>query len=696
MQTFLSESQIYRLLDQHNFTAPKFQSCKTCDSIDTSLFKEGEKIVIKAEVEDIFHKSDIGLVQMVSFSKSETKKLFEKWQNQFGEKFKSLLLIEKVSFRGISGFPSEIFLSIRKEYSYGHVARLGIGGIHSEFWGTRNPPIIITASQNVKDVLEQLSFHIMGHLWFGLLRQQEALVDVTLAKQFIQSILTLLKSETLPDLLEINPLVVTNDDRIVALDGVGINYNESSCSAIRDLSSKSLLNPKTIAIAGVSTKKESFGNMILKNVINSDLGLENVKVIKEGIEQFEGVECIADITQLRSTPVSNLILALPPQGCISVIEELCEQSGGADIVYLVAGGIGDGADNSGIADKLNSFLDNRRSQNLWVPQLIGPNSLGIINSTINLNTLFIPKHKLDVNFSKNGNCAFLSQSGAFFITRLSNLKELPVKYAFCIGNQIDLTMGEILQVCAEDSDLKVFSIYLEGLIEGDLSRLERVIKSLCSDGKKVIVYKGGKSEEGAKAAAGHTGAIAGSFEFEHFILSNAGAIVCNSIEMFSQKSLFYSKSFSQIDTLGVISNAGYETVCAADIFDKKMITLSPATLSKMDELFNEFSLGHLVHATNPLDLTPMANEEVYLKSSQLMIKDVDMLVVSLIPLTERLETSGEIAQKFAHNLKELETMSNKPIIVVVDSGEQYDTYRKIFTNSGLITFNSIEKVNSLI
>ena len=697
MQTFLSESQIYELLSRTGFITPKYRCCQTLDAIDTSLFSEGEEIVIKGEVDQVFHKSDIGLVQIGSYSVREAQEYFKKWQSKFGERFKSLLLIEKVSFKSISSFPCEIFLSVRFEASYGHVARLGIGGVQSEYWGKRNPPLIITKDRSMNDILEELSYHLMGHIWFGLLRQKEALVTVEMAKEFIKSILTLLHRDDLPNLLEINPMVVTTDDRIVALDGVGVEEESYNITASeRSVLTEALLRPTSIAIAGVSTKKVSFGNMILNNIVKSSLEKKNIKIIKDGLIEFEGIGCLSSIKDLQIAPVSNLILALPPKGCISTIEQLCEQGCGAEIVYLVAGGIGDGADLEGLGLQLQEYLSNRQAKNLWCPQVVGPNSLGIILAPLKLNTLFIPESKLEVKFAAKGNIAFLSQSGAFFITRLSNMTDLPLKYAFCIGNQLDLTMGELLSSCAEDLDISVFSIYLEGLKNLDLKRLEQKIGELVFRGAKVIIYKGGRSEEGSKAAAGHTGAIAGSYDFEFDILTRAGAMVCNTMEEFSGKTKFYSAYKNSIESVGVISNAGFETVCGADIFDSRLKTLSSTTLKDMDSYFTQHKLSHLVHAANPLDLTPMANEVVYLSSAELMLQEVDLLVVAAVPLTERLCTNGESAVDFARGLLRLEQKYNKPIVIVIDSGTKYNEYRRNFSEQGLLTLTSLEQVKSLL
>jgi acyl-CoA synthetase (NDP forming) len=382
-----------------------------------------------------------------------------------------------------------------------------------------------------------------------------------------------------------------------------------------------------------------------------------------------------------------------------MIIDICEQGSGAKIISLVAGGIGDGADHENLADDLKTYLKLRLKNNLWVPRIIGPNSLGTILSPLNFNSLFIPENNLKVKFHPHGNMAFISQSGAFFITRLSNSSELPLKYAFCIGNQLDLGLPEILTIVDGDPEIKVVSLYIEGFRSSDLRAIEREIKKLKKQGKQVVIYKGGRSKEGAKAAAGHTGAIAGLYDLESTVLKNSGAFVCDSIEEFERRSEFlskYEKFNHNIDKVGVISNAGFETVCSADNLKDHLVTLSHETKKNLNEFFHNHSIDHLISASNPLDLTPMADEAVYAGAIGHMIGDVELLVVSIVPQTEKLSTGKpEMVNAFVKKLKSIENQFKVPIVIVVDSGEIFDGYRQIFLENDFIVLSAIEKVRYL-
>lgn len=696
MSSFLSESEVYSFLNRAGFEIPAFFSIQNEKDIESITFSSSDDVVIKGEVDGVFHKSDVGLVVIESYSPQRVLECLTKWKAEFKQQFKRLLVIEKVAYKAIKDIPSEIFFSLSYESSLGHVARLGIGGIHSEFWAKKEPPIYITADLSVTQVLEKLSYHTLGHLWFGLLRQQEALLTVESAKKFIQAILHLLNMNDLPDLIEVNPMVITEDDRIVALDGVGVIKGPSEVLAASKRPVSAILSPKKVAIAGVSTKKRSFGNMILDNIVSSQLGKENIFVLRDGLKEFEGCPCLSDITALKERGVDALIVALPPGPTIEIVEQLCEQQSGAEVIYLVAGGIGDGADQQGHAKKIEFILQKYRKQGKWTPTLVGPNSLGIVLSKLKFNSLFIPPEKLDVEFSEKGKIAFISQSGAFFITRLSNSHQLPLKYAYCVGNQLDLTVGQTLSVLKEDDSVELYALYIEGFKPGDLTVIAREVREIVARKGNVVIYKAGRTEEGSKAAAGHTGAMGGAYDIESSTLESAGAIVCHSIEQFSAKMRFYGHYSQQPKIIGVISNAGFETVNSADLFADSLIAVDETIKLNLEDFLKKVRLDHLVSVSNPFDITPMADESVYLYAIEQMLAQYDAVIASIVPLTERIDTSENGARELATKLNIITKKWNKPLLVVVDSGSQYDSYRNILEQQGVLVFSNLEQASLLL
>ena len=713
---FISETQVYRWLAEGGVHTPKFGVMRRADDVKQLGFKPGDKVVVKGLADQLWHKSDHGVLAFPQYDAAAIAKLHEEFERKLtAEKFTYIetLVCERVAFREIQGMPTEGFVSLKWEESCGYVVRMGIGGIRTEFWaGKLHSPLLVWPVEMVspEEAYEELAVHLLGQVWLGSLRQGEALTDREKILRFLHGIWrcvpTLEKHRA--ELIEMNPVVVSTAGEIVALDGVG-EMGDAPCLAsvgqqVRQQPTNALLNPKKVAIAGVSAQEGSFGRVIFENVLLSDIAKENIQVIKPNVETMQGIRCYPDITHLKADPVDVLILALPAALSCQIIGDLCAQGGGATVVYLVAGGIGDGADKEGFGKRIVSLIEERRAIGSYAPNLVGPNSLGIILSPLRLNTLFITPKRLGVKFHGDGNIGFVSQSGAFFITRLSKESQLPIKYGFCIGNQIDVRLSDFLATMGMDQSLRVIGVYAEGFARLDALKFARIARKLTSEGRHVILYKGGRSTEGMKAASGHTGAMASDHALHETLLSHAGVKIVESFGEFSAAMAFFSlyPDTREIKKIGAISNAGFETVGIADFLGttghtvgrtSPVVPFGETVAAQLTDAIRENKLEALVSVANPLDVTPMAGTRAYRDMIRIIAAgDVDAVVVGIVPLSEKLgafdesETSG-----FAREIKQIATQSRKPVVMVIDSGELYDRYAQIFAEAGLLVFRSMDQ-----
>lgn len=711
---FVHESYVYRLLLEHGIKAPKFASVVNESDVEKLPFREGEPVVIKGLGDNLWHKSDEGALHFISYDKNKVLELHKSMKARLDSKYPWIetMVCSRVNFKTASGLPTEGFVSIKHDDACGVIISFGLGGIHAEAWAQELGGGVMMWSPELtspKEAFTEIRSHWLGRVWMGELRQGKRLVDNDKLLDFLNGLWAIAHkmTELKLELLEMNPVVVDEDGAPIALDGVGAFMRETTKAPIfAKVAADSLLNPKSVAIAGVSEKVGNFGRRILENLIassKSNHGVKDLKVIKPGAEEFLGVRCYPDIKVLKESPVEVLILALPAALTVKTVTELCEQGGGAEIVYLVAGGIGDGGDKTGLGKQMHELLDSRRAKGLWTPALIGPNSLGIVLSPKKLSTLFISQEKLPIHYSEKGNVGFVSQSGAFFITRLSREVNLPIKYGFCIGNQMDLKISDFLNMMGTDSDLNVLACYVEGFSGGEVLRFAQTAKKLIAQGKHVVLYRGGRSEEGMKAAAGHTGAMAGNYELQKKIIAKSGVYTTESFAEFSSILAMLSAypHFNKASKVAVISNAGFETVSSADNLGSmrkekrpnRMMALTDDMKVKFSEVFKANGLAELVGAANPLDLTPMADEKAYLESLEVFANsETDAIIFCAVPLTDRFNTKEKgVMQDFAKRVREIALETGKSVLVAVDSGHLYDEYRRIFKETGLPVYMSIEE-----
>jgi len=456
-----------------------------------------------------------------------------------------------------------------------------------------------------------------------------------------------------------------------------------------------LVRPRSIALAGISAKPGNVGRMILDNLLTSTLDRSALRPIKPGSRELDGLPCLNGVEELAADPVDLLILSLPAALTVAAIQQLCDQGGGAKVVYLVAGGVGDGADTEGRGQAVLELLRARRARGLWTPALVGPNGLGFLSSTGALNSLFIPQVKLPAA-ARGGALSLVSQSGAFLVSRLSCLQALPLRYAVSIGNQIDVRLSDFIAALGQDPETRVIATYVEGFQPGDLLATARAAQAVIRDGKWVVLYKGGRSAEGQAAASSHTGALAGDWELQKALLKRAGIIVCERMDLFDAALAWLSACpEGKPARVAVVTNAGYEAVASADLLVGAVSghVLGEAEVRETRALLEAHHLQDLVNPRLPLDVTPMADEAAYLDCAALLARTAaDTVVVGLVPLTMRLETvDGAKMDAFAQALAGVARASGKRLGVAVEGGALYEPYRQALMRAGLPVFLSMEK-----
>ncbi len=703
---FIPEHEIYGLLSTVGIRTPRSYFVDDDNKLADAPFANGDPVVIKGIARDLWHKSDHGALAFCDFDIDTVRQTYCSMSEGVGRKFDWLgaLIAERVEFQRARNAPSEIFVSLQRDKCCGAIISFGFGGLLTEDWARELKQSLLVwpvSAYTPDEAFEELSEHWLGKILLGKARQEAALIGGETLLGFLRKLWKLdeLMAREQLALLEMNPLVVDGEGDIVALDGVGLRSEEAPgepCPV--PLEDDSFLNPRRIAVAGVSARTGSVGGLILENLRQSSLAESGLLVVKPGAAEFSGVRCVPGVDTLANNPVDVLILALPADRCIEIIEQLCANGGGAAVVYIVAGGIGDGADKSGFGDRLSRLIETRRQNGQWCPAIVGPNGLGMLLSPLKLNSLFIPQSKLNVEFAPGSDVALISQSGAFLITRLSRHSNLRLKYGFSIGNQLDMKLSDFVALMARDKSVRVLGVYVEGFVGADACTVAKLIEEFRVENRHVIVYKGGRSQLGQVAAAGHTGAMTGDYLVQKRLLLKAGAILTESFNQFNAV-LKWMAAYPDLHTLGqlaIVTNAGYETVGSVDTLgdndSERLYTLSENNRAALNEVLQRHEMQGLVAASNPLDLTPMADESVYLDCVEAMIEfGAGVVMLGLVPLSEQLDTRQLTqAEAFAHKLKLLVQSSGCLIGIVIDAGVPYQRYKTVFEHQGLPVFDGMD------
>jgi acyl-CoA synthetase (NDP forming) len=703
--TFINEVRAYELLEQAGLGKRRRGLVRAEADVANLPFQAGDRVVVKGVAQDVWHKSDLGLVKFETFTPERIWALAQEMEavaSAHGE-WRGMLVMDLLDFRQASGLPTEALVALRKTPDAGWTLVLGIGGLHTNAWGETIKPCLWPVSLvTPEQALADFQAHYLGRIWLGTLRQGKALTDAPTMLAYLRGLwklVELLDAEGI-ELLEMNPVVVGMDGQPTALDGVGSLAAHAAPAPMGPALSPAdlfqvLVRPKSIALAGISAKPGTPGRMILDNLLTSTLDRSALRPIKPGTAEIDGLPCLNGVEDLAGNPVDLLILSLPAAQTVKAIQQLCEQGGGAKVLYLVAGGVGDGADTDGKGQFVMDLFQERRAKGLWTPALVGPNGLGFLSSEGSVNSLFIPQVKLPVT-ARGGVLSLVSQSGAFLITRLSCAPLLPLRYAVSIGNQIDVRLSGFIAALGQDEATRVIATYVEGFQPGDLLATALAARTAIAAGKWVVMYKGGRSEEGQAAASSHTGALAGDWELQKATLKRAGVIVCETMGSYDAAlSWLAACPEGKPSRVAVVTNAGYESVVSADLLvgDVTGHTLAPAEVAELKTLLEAHKLQDLVNPRLPLDVTPMADEAAYLACAALAARSAaDTVVIGLVPLTMRLDTWDAVRMDaFAQGLAQVAADAGKRLGVAVEGGPLFEPYRQSLMRAGLPVFLSMEK-----
>ncbi len=231
----------------------------------------------------------------------------------------------------------------------------------------------------------------------------------------------------------------------------------------------------------------------------------------------------------------------------------------------------------------------------------------------------------------------------------------------------------------------------------------------------MIVYKAGRTPEGKKATSGHTASVAGDYMVCTSCLSQAGALVTDSLEEFDglmNLSAFLHKKTISGFKVGALSPAGFETVGVADSLQSRDSCLElpefgPATEKIIARLFDGAHLTDIMDIKNPLDLTPAATDPVYTGAIKAMLVDegLDAVVTSmgsLAPATfdtpSLTDSLGHITrpESIANTLPDIIRDADKPVVVFNDAGQAHEAINNVLRDQGIPVFRSCNQAMSLL
>lgn len=365
--------------------------------------------------------------------------------------------------------------------------------------------------------------------------------------------------------------------------------------SIRNLDS--LFDPQSVAVIGASERPFSVGGTLWQNMRTSGFAGRMFPVNPKH-KTLSGERCYASVADLPEAP-ELAVICTPPATVVDLVKQLAKR--GTKAVVVISAGL--------TREQKQAMLDAARPT---LMRILGPNCVGLL----------APHAKLNASFAhiaaRKGELAFVSQSGALVTAMLdwAEARQIGFSHFVSLGEHADVDFGDMLDYLANDPDTRAILLYIESV---DQTRKFMSAARAAARNKPVIVVKAGRSAQGQKAAASHTGALAGADNVYDAAIARAGMLRVDSLEELFLAAEILTRFKAPIgDTMTVLTNGGGVGVMAADAaaeHDVPMAELSPALRADLDKV-----LPANWSKDNPVDIIGDAPAQRYVDALQALAR----------------------------------------------------------------------------
>jgi len=398
-------------------------------------------------------------------------------------------------------------------------------------------------------------------------------------------------------------------------------------------------------VIGVSRDPTKLGYGMARNLIQSGYP-GAVHFVNPKGDSLLGRPIYPDVSQVPD-PVDLAVLLVPPPFVPDTLRQ-CGQRG-IRAVIIATGGFREVGPEGAALEK--QCLEIAKGYGM---RLVGPNCIGMINTHLPLDTTF-----LQPPLAPAGEIAFISHSGAICAAVVDWIRGqgIGLSHLISLGNQVDINETDMLAPVAADRYTSVLTMYLEGISNGTrfVTEARRVTRQ-----KPVLALKVGRFESGRKAAASHTGALAGQETAYEAGFRKAGVMRANtSEEMFQWARALAWCPLPRGRRVAVLTNAGGPGVTAADALELNGLRL--AALSEETHQGLKAILPAAASLHNPVDMLASAMPEHYCECLRILLADPGVDSVMVITPPPPSSTTGGVARAMVPVIQ----VTDKPVIVVL-------------------------------
>jgi acetyltransferase len=436
--------------------------------------------------------------------------------------------------------------------------------------------------------------------------------------------------------------------------------------SIRNL--EHFFQPQSVAVIGASDKPRSVGATVLHNLVAGGFA-GRILPVNPKHDVLAGLEVYATVDRMPETP-ELAIICTPPATVPALINKLGAR--GTKAAVVITAGLGGVDDGQGRTLKEAMLAASKP----YLLRILGPNCVGLLVPRIGLNASFAHTDALP------GKIAFVSQSGALVTAVLDWAKSRCIGFSkfISLGDSADVDFGDVLDYLGGDAETHAILLYIESITA---ARKFMSAARAAARNKPVIVVKAGRAPEGAKAAASHTGALAGADDVYDAAIRRAGMLrVLSTEDLFDAVETLAKARPRTGDRLAILTNGGGPGVIATDALvlgQGRLASLSPESMRKLGSILpSTWSRG------NPVDIIGDAPTERYVQTLHILLDDPQVDAVLFVHAPTAIVPSAEIAAALAPVVRQ----TSRNVLACWLGGDAVRQARDVFAKAGIPTYDT--------
>ena len=665
----ITEESAKEILSEYEIKVPRYALVTEVNESIKKASELGFPLVAKIVSPQILHKTEVGGIRVGLSSEEEVRQtftdLYTRLSNQYEVKG---VLLEKMVPQGI-----ELIVGLQNDSQFGPVIMVGLGGIYTEIFKDVAFRILPITNADATTMIEdlrgkQILKGFRGADPINIEMLSDALVKIgklgTDMAAYYESI-------------DFNPVIAypndyyVDDAKIILREKPNL---EAISKSLPDSSYMDLFfNARSVALIGASPEAGKVGNSVFESLVKHEYRGKVFPVNAKGYSEIMGIKAYRSLDEINE-PIDVVVVTVDLKYVPDLLRS-CGKKGIHNMVIISGGGKELGGERADIEQQIKEL-----SSQLKV-RIIGPNCIGIFNGENRLDCAFQGHQRM--LRPKNGEVAFLSQSGTVGIAFMETSDAFGMSKMISYGNRSDVDEADMVWYLSEDPQTNVIGLYVEGLGDGRkfINTAKKVIKER---NKPIVVFKNGRSDRGAKQAASHTGSLGGSYNIVKGAFDQIGVISVDSYEELtgSLKALTW-QPIPNGNRVAMVTNGAGPIIAAIDHFERLGLQLAQISEQTIRSFKDHYPATYVIG--NPCDITGSANSDDYKYAIQAFMDDenVDIIMPWFVFQDDPLE------ETIVDVLAAFQKQKRKPILVGAMGGPFTQQICQRIEDANVPTYNSV-------